>query len=52
MNKIKINTDALQNSLNAIEQRTSNYQSLMTQLAYIIRNAVVDNFEASGHYAI
>lgn len=48
MIEIKINTDTLQNSLNAIAQRTSNTQPLMTQLARIMRNAVLDNFEAGG----
>lgn len=51
MIEIKINTDALQNSLNAIAQRTSNTQPLMTQLARIMRNAVQDNFEAGGRPA-
>ena len=44
MIKIKINTDALQNSLNAIAQRRSNTQPLMTQLACIMRNVILDNF--------
>ena len=48
MIEIKINTETLQNSLNAIAQRTSNTQPLMTQLARIMRNAVLDNFEAGG----
>ncbi|OSI25069.1 phage virion morphogenesis protein [Neisseria dumasiana] len=51
MIEIKINTDALQNSLNAIAQRASNTQPLMTQLARIMRNAVLDNFEAGGRPA-
>lgn len=51
MIEIKINTDALQSTLNTIAQRTSNTQPLMTQLARIMRNAVLDNFEAGGRPA-
>ncbi len=51
MIEIKINTDALQNGLNTIAQRTSNTRPLMTQLARIMRNAVLDNFEAGGRPA-
>ncbi len=51
MIEIKINTDALQNSLNAIAQRTSNTRPLMTKLARIMHNAVLDNFESGGRPA-
>ena len=49
MIEIKINTDTLQNSLNAAARRTAHTKPLMTQLARIMRNAVLDNFaEGSG----
>ena len=51
MIEIKINTDTLQNSLNAAARRTSHTKPLMTRLARIMRNAVLDNFAAGGRPA-
>lgn len=51
MIEIKINTDTLQNSLNAAARRTARTKPLMTRLARIMRNAVLDNFAAGGRPA-
>ena len=47
MIEIEINTDTLQNSLNAVARRTAHTKPLMTRLARIMRNAVLDNFAAA-----
>lgn len=51
MIEIKINTQAFENSLNMLAQRTANTRPLMGDLARIMRNAVLDNFEAGGRPA-
>lgn len=48
MIEIKINTGSLESRLNEAAAKISNTRPLMGEMARIMRNAVMDNFEAQG----